>query len=70
MYDQHDVLFAYGPVDRYRALLTARSYRDAEFWFPAPHAHSFLPGNDAEEERLMAELPWQHFPLQPGDEWS
>lgn len=69
VYDQHDVIFAYGPLDQFKAILVSRGFRESEFWFPAPHTHAFLPENDAEEERLMAEIQWQRYDLQPGDEW-
>ena len=68
VYDQHNVIFAYGPVGRFRPVLEAHGFRESEFWFPAPHAHYFGPENDPEEERLMAEGDWKHFPLQPGDD--
>jgi hypothetical protein len=29
-----------------------------------------MPENDPEEERLMNEIEWQHFPLQKGDDWD
>lgn len=70
VYDQHNVIFAYGPLDRFERVLVSRGYREAEFWFPSPHSHAFLPENDAEEERLMAEIEWQSYPLQSGDEWD
>ena len=70
VYDQHNVIFAYGPLDQFRSILQARGFREAEFWFPSPHAHSFQPENDSEEERLMSESEWRYFPLQPGDEWD
>jgi hypothetical protein len=70
VYDQHNVIFAYGPLDRFKAMLQARGFRDCQFWFPCPHAHGYMPENDAEEERLMAEVGWKQFPLQPGDEWE
>lgn len=70
VYDQHNVIFAYGPIDRFERLLQARGYRQEEFWFPAPHAHSYAAENDGEEERLMAAAEWQYFPLESGDEWD
>ena len=70
VYDQHNVIFAYGPLDRFKAIVDARGFRVADFWFPAPHTHAFQPENDAEEDRLMAEIEWRHYPLQPDDEWS
>jgi hypothetical protein len=70
VYDQHNVIFAYGPLDRFKLILKSRGFREREFWFPAPHAHAYAPENDAEEERLMAEIEWRHSPLQPGDVWD
>jgi hypothetical protein len=70
VYDQHNVLFAYGPLDRFRSILASHGFRQSEFWFPSPHAHSYMPENDPEVERLMAEAEWKHFPLQPCDEWD
>lgn len=69
VYDQHNVIFAYGPLERFRAILKAQGYREESFWFPTPHYHSFVEEYDAEEERLMRELEWQYSPLRPGDEW-
>lgn len=70
VYDQHNVVFAYGPIDRFREILESRGFYEREFWFPSPHAHSYAPEHDGEEERLMAEIAWEHSPLQPGDEWD
>ena len=70
VYDQHNVIFGYGLLDRFKSLLRSRGFRERDFWFPAPHAHSYAPENDVEEERLMAEVEWKQFPLQPGDEWD
>ena len=70
VYDQHNVIFAYGPLARFTQLLDARGFRREPFWFPAPHTHTYFPENDAEEERLMNEARWEYFPLQPGDEWD
>ncbi len=70
VYDQHEVIFAYGPLDAFKSVLASRGFRESEFWFPFPDAHVYAPENDAEEERLMNEVEWQYFPLQPGDEWE
>jgi hypothetical protein len=70
VYDQHNVIFAYGPLERFKALLSSRGFRECEFWFPCPHAHGYAPENDAEEERLMADVEWKHFPMAPDDDWN
>ena len=60
----------YGPLDRFKSVLKSSGFREQEFWFPSPHAHSYAAENDAEEERLMAEVEWKYSPLRPGDEWD
>jgi len=70
VYDQHNVIFAYGPLERFKMILKTRGFRESAFWFPAPHVHAYFPDYDAEEERLMSEGDWRYFPLQPGDEWE
>jgi hypothetical protein len=70
VYDQHNVIFAYGPLKQYKSILLSHGFRESKFWFPAPHTHSFVPRYDDEEERLMTEHQWKHFPLQEGDEWE
>ena len=44
-------------------------FKRQEFWFPAPHAHSYQPENDEEEERLMKRCNWKYSPLKEQDEW-
>ncbi|MBI1373930.1 MAG: hypothetical protein GC159_14500 [Phycisphaera sp.] len=70
VYDQHDVIFAYGPLRGFESILRMRGFEEKKFWFPTPHTHHYLPENDSDEERLFAEYEWQYFPLQDGDEWD
>ncbi len=69
VYDQHDIIFAYGQLDRFAAQLDRAGYRRAEFWFPTPHSHRYDPANVNEEDELMGYFDWQYFDLQPGDDW-
>ena len=70
VYDQHNVIFAYGSLAKFQAVLEAERYTNSPFWFPAPHTHAFSPANADLETRLLACLPWQRSELQPGDEWD
>lgn len=70
VYDQHNVIFAYGGIDRFEGILNDRGFVVEEFWFPVPHSHSYPPEHASDEDELMAYCPWQHSPLQPGDEWD
>jgi hypothetical protein len=70
VYDQHNVIFAYGNLDGFQQVLDDATFRNKEFWFPCPHSHSFDPANANVEDELMAYFEWQYFELQPGDEWE
>ena len=70
VYDQHNVIFAYGDLDGCERILASRGFKQDKFWFPSPHAHSYEPTNDRQEEALLRYFPWHHSPLQKGDEWD
>ena len=70
VYDHHDVIFAYGNIDAFESVLLDNGFTDSEFWFPAPHTHSYDPTNVSSEDDLMAYFDWEYFPLQEGDEWD
>lgn len=68
IYDQHNVIFAYGDLDAFQRVLDDGGYQNKEFWFPHPHAHHYHPANVNAEDELMAYFDWQYFDLQPVDE--
>lgn len=70
IYDQHDAIFAYGNLTAFESLLQLQGFKHKEFWFPSPHAHSFDTSNVDVEDQLMQYFEWQHFELQPVDEWD
>lgn len=70
VYDQHNVLFAYGDLGRYLDVLKRRGFRPGPVRFPAPHGHLYHPSNDEAEDRLIGHWNWTRFPLQAGDEWD
>lgn len=70
VYDQHNVIYAYGPLEEYVALLKAEGFREAgELNFPAPHGHRYHVEFDAMERELASSPGWKHSSLQEGDEW-
>jgi hypothetical protein len=70
VYDQHNVIYAYGPLEDFVRLLEASGYVEAsELSFPAPHRHSFHGEFDVAEHKLVTMPGWTRFPLQAGDEW-
>jgi hypothetical protein len=67
VYDHHDVIYAYGPLDQYRAVLANRGFRESPVAIPNPHHHRYNEEFDATEGTLLAYWEWRHFPLQPSD---
>lgn len=70
VYDQHDVISAYGNLDAYETILEQHGYTHKAFWFPAPHWHGYEPANVNTEDELMSYFEWKYFELQAGDEWD
>ena len=69
VYDQHDVIFAYGDIPEYVEALINDGFTEKEFRFPAPHAHSYPAENVKYEDELFAYWEWKKYPLQEGDEY-
>jgi hypothetical protein len=70
VYDQHNLIFAYGDLSCYEKVLASKGFTVNEFWFPCPHSHSYPATNAQQEEDLLRHFPWQRTPLQEGDEWD
>jgi len=68
VFEQHDVLYAYGALDEYESVLSARGFRRGPVEIPAPHTHHYHASFDGDVEALLKELPWRWTPLLPGDE--
>jgi len=68
VYDNHNLIYAYGPLDRYTQVLRRAGLEEGETGIPAPHQHSYNAAFDSAEDDLMKLWPWEHFPLAPGDD--
>lgn len=68
VYDNHNVIYAYGPLDGYEAVLRRRSLTRGRLQFPVPHTHHYHAQFDAAEEEVMARWEWKRFDLAPEDE--
>lgn len=68
VYDQHNVVYAYGPLDQFEERLIRRGMSAGEIRFPAPHQHMYHPAFDVSENQMLAYWDWKQFPLAPGDE--
>ena len=59
--DRHDTIYAYGPLDAFREVLT--------LYIPGPHAHHYHHDCFADtEDELFRRFDWPWFDLQEGDD--
>lgn len=67
VYDKHNVIYAYGPLQQYSAILQKAGYSEEDFDLPYPHGHYYHDVNDNKVEDLLSYWDWQCFPLQELD---
>ena len=68
VYDRHDVLYAYGPLDKFVEVLQANGLKEGKIELPAPHWHGYHPEFDKAQSQVLSRLQWIHSPLRPGDD--
>ncbi|MCW2962214.1 MAG: hypothetical protein JWM90_2601 [Thermoleophilia bacterium] len=69
VYDEHDVIYAYGPFNEMIDILEAEGLREGPHTIPDPHGHPFHPEfDDAQHQLVSVEEFWHVTPLQPQDE--
>jgi hypothetical protein len=69
VYDNHNVIYAYGCVDQFREILKLEGLVGVpKVNIPFPHTHFFHEECDNEQARLLAFYDWMHSPLRKEDE--
>jgi hypothetical protein len=68
VYDQHNVIYAYGPLRQFEIVLRDQGMKRGEVSFPIPHSHHYNPEFDDEEQRLLDHWNWRRSPLQESDD--
>lgn len=68
IYDNHNVIYAYGPLDAFKRVLTAKGLTEGQVQFPSPHAHNYNAEFDEDERQIMSYWEWIYFPLAEGDD--
>jgi hypothetical protein len=68
VWDRHDKLFAYGPLDRIASALIALGFTEGSPPVPAPHEHHYRPECDALANELLSAFDWTFSPLRSEDE--
>jgi hypothetical protein len=68
IYDQHDIIYAYGNLEMYKSILLQADYTERPVNIPSPHTHHFWPENHEQGEALLEYFEWVYSPLHPYDE--
>jgi hypothetical protein len=68
VYDRHNVIYAYGPLDVVEERLRLRGIREVtDVAFPDPHAHNYNSEFDADEASILEYMHWKFSPLRGND---
>jgi len=68
VWDRHDMIHGYGPVDRMATALGTLGFSEEPPSIPSPHEHHYHPENDAAAGALLKDQQWIRSPLRPEDE--
>jgi len=68
VYDHHELLYLYGRLDAYQAVLQAAGMGEGPVVLPPEHRHESHAAHDAAEQALLGALDWTWNPLEPEDE--
>jgi len=67
VWDHHNLLYAYGPLDRFAAALTARGFTSGRPSLDFEHTHHYRPRFDADAAAWLSALEWTWTPLREAD---
>lgn len=68
VWDRHDLLFAYGPLEQFSTTLRSLGFTNGCPSVPAPHEHHYRAEFDHLAKALVMAFEWSYSPLQPEDE--
>ena len=68
IFDNHNMIFAYGNLERYESILKSWGFEEGKVDIPAAHTHHLHEEFDSVETELMESWKWKRMPLAPGDE--
>jgi hypothetical protein len=69
VYDRHNLIYAYGPLEQFIAILRSAGLLESDkVHMPFPHAHNYHEEFDSHAKRLLTEEAWIMLPLRAGDE--
>ena len=67
VFDRHNLIFAYGPIERFERELQSLGAREGEPAVLGAHVHHYHPAWDDMERRVLRYFEWRITPLRPSD---
>lgn len=68
IYDNHNLIYAYGPLSDFIAVAKNRGLSEGDVKIPCPHVHKYNAAFDRQAASLLNVYEWRHFPLPPDDD--
>jgi hypothetical protein len=68
VYDNHNVIYAYGPLSQFREKLLQLKFTEDATSIPYPHMHLYDAKFNSSEREVMNYWAWQKFPLLDSDD--
>lgn len=67
VWDRHNLVYAYGPIELFKAVLEDLRFQEGDPTVPSPHEHYYRPEFDAKAREILEWFKWAPSPLQPED---
>ena len=67
VYDRHDLIYAYGPLQRFADAVEQQGFQESAIIIPSPHAHCYQAEFDTSEAAVLNYWEWKTFPLTEQD---
>jgi hypothetical protein len=67
VFDDHNMVYAYGDLERYESCLESAGFTRGSVAMSSPHCHHYHREFDTAEDELLAYWRWEKFPLEPID---
>ncbi len=68
VYDRHNVIYAYGPLEQFKKILVDRGLKEGPVRFPGPHSHNYNSQFDDQEREVLQYWEWRRTPLTDSDD--
>ncbi|WP_288380590.1 hypothetical protein [uncultured Massilia sp.] len=68
VWDRHNLIHAYGPLERFEAVLHAQGFGHGLPSMAFAHQHHYRADCDGEAAAVLRDFDWQYSPLRPEDE--